>query len=240
MARLPRLNLPGHFFLLSQTGSGAQKVFRDDTDVDFFLTLLADCSQNRRVAVHGYRLTTGGMHLLVTPAEADAASAFMQDIGRRYVRWVNTRYRRLGSLWAGRFRSVLVQPGAMVLASMVYLDREEKSDSLDLAIDETVLRTSAAHYTGHRVSRFLVSPAAYWELGDTPFTREATYARLVRQGLDAPLKERIAQAARSGWVLADPDYVRTLQESTNRRLTKGKAGRPRKVQQAAEPSNGTN
>jgi len=227
MARLPRLSLAGHAHLLTQTASGGLRVFLDETDADAFLGMVSEAASNRRVAVHGFRLASVGFQILATPGDELAISAFMQDIGRRYVRWVNTRHRRLGALWAGRFRSLLVQPGPTLLATMVFLDRRSVVVQPG-RFDELPLRTSAEHYTGNRVSRFLVAPPPYWNLGDTPFAREAAYASLVHEGLDAPLLERIATAIKSGRVLGDPVFIQNLEKVTSRPLSKGKPGRPRK------------
>lgn len=227
MARLPRLSLAGHAHLLTQTASGGLRVFLDESDADAFLGMVSEAASNRQVAVHGFRLAPDAFQILATPDDESGISAFMQDIGRRYVRWVNTRYRRLGALWAGRFRSLLVQPGATLLAAMIFLDRRPGLAQTGL-FEELPLRTSAEHYTGHRVSRFLVAPPPYWTLGDTPFAREAAYASLVHQGLDAPFQERIATAIQSGRVLGDTDFIQNLEKVTSRPLSKGKPGRPHK------------
>ncbi len=36
-------------------------------------------------------------------------SHLMQDLGRKYVRYINQRYRRTGTLWEGRYKSSLNQ-----------------------------------------------------------------------------------------------------------------------------------
>jgi putative transposase len=40
--------------------------------------------------------------VLVTPETAESLPRTMQSLGRRYVRFVNARYRRTGTLWEGR------------------------------------------------------------------------------------------------------------------------------------------
>lgn len=50
---------------------------------------------------------THHVHLWVRPAEVGGVSRRMQTIGRRYVAFLNARYRRTGILWEGRFKSAL-------------------------------------------------------------------------------------------------------------------------------------
>ena len=49
-------------------------------------------------AVHAYVLMTNHVHLLVTPMSEGAIGRMMQSLGRRYVRYINDRYRRTGTL----------------------------------------------------------------------------------------------------------------------------------------------
>jgi hypothetical protein len=52
--------------------------------------------------------------LLLTPATATALGALMQGLGRRYGAAFNRRHGRRGTLWAGRFRTAVVQAGPHV------------------------------------------------------------------------------------------------------------------------------
>ena len=63
--------------------------------------------------VHGYVLMSNHVHLLMTPTASGQVSRVMQSSGRSYVRYINDRYRRTGTLWDGRYKSSLVgrEPG---------------------------------------------------------------------------------------------------------------------------------
>jgi putative transposase len=54
--------------------------------------------QREGCAVHAYALMTNHVHLLVTPMTTGAIGRLMQSLGRRYVRYINDRYRRTGTL----------------------------------------------------------------------------------------------------------------------------------------------
>jgi putative transposase len=73
----------------------------------------------------------------------------------------------------------------------------------------------------------LRDPAAFWALGNTPFAREAEYARLLAQGLSQRESKALAAAVNGGWALGDEAFVQQLQSTTERRLHKKSAGRPR-------------
>lgn len=46
----------------------------------------------------------------------------MQHLGRRYVRYLNSRYHRTGTLWEGRFKSCLVDSTDYVLKCQRYIE----------------------------------------------------------------------------------------------------------------------
>jgi len=60
--------------------------------------------------------------LLVTPIAIDSAAKLMMDIGRRYVRYVNGKYQRSGTLWEGRYKSCLVQSDEYLLGCSRYIE----------------------------------------------------------------------------------------------------------------------
>lgn len=64
---------------------------------------------------------TNHVHLLLTPQRADGLSNLMQSLGRRYVRHINYTYRRSGTLWEGRFKSVLIESGPYLLTLQGYI-----------------------------------------------------------------------------------------------------------------------
>ena len=50
-------------------------------------------------------------------------SVFLKELKQRYTRWHNRKHRRVGTLWEGRFRSVLVEGGETALLTVAaYVD----------------------------------------------------------------------------------------------------------------------
>jgi len=225
MARLPRLTLAGYPHHVIQRGNNRQPIFLDTADREAMLALLAENAARFKVSLHAYVLMDNHFHLLLTPETADGVPQMMQAVGRRYVRYFNDRHGRTGTLWEGRYRSTLIQSECYLLACMVYIDLNPVRAGL-AGEPRDYPWSSHAHYVGLRSDRLIAPHPLYWQLGNTPFAREAAYAELVQAGLDAPRQQALTQAALSGWVLGDGDFVAQLQKQTPRRLSKGRAGRP--------------
>jgi putative transposase len=86
--------------------------------------------------------------------------------------------------------------------------------------------SSHGHYIGRRADKLVMPHPLVWELGNTPFAREAAYAELVQAGVNPVHQTALTQATLSGWALGEPDFVADLQKRTQRRVAKGQAGRP--------------
>jgi putative transposase len=86
--------------------------------------------------------------------------------------------------------------------------------------------SSHGHYVGRSHDRLITPHPLYWELGNTPFSRDAAYAELTRAGISAQQQQALTDSALGGWALGEADYVADLQRRTARRVSKTRAGRP--------------
>lgn len=225
MARLPRLTVPGYPHHIIQRGNNRQPIFVDRADYELLLSLLAEQTRAHGVALHAYVLMSNHFHLLATPDTSEGVPALMQAVGRSYVRQFNRRHGRTGTLWEGRYRSTLIQAERYLLACMAYIDLNPVRAGM-VADPAAYPWSSHGHYAGRRIDRLVTPHGLWWELGNTPFAREAAYADLVRTGLSAAQQRALTDSVLGGWALGEADYVADLQARTERRLVRGKAGRP--------------
>ena len=225
MARLPRLTLPGFPHHIIQRGNNRQAIFASAADYQTLLDLLDASARKFGVAIHAYVLMANHFHLLATPHSTDALSQMMQAVGRRYVRYFNDSQKRSGTLWEGRYRSTVIQAERYLLPCMAYMDLNPVRAGV-VAQARDYPWSSHGHYIGQRTDKLITPHSLVWELGNTPFAREAAYAERVREGISPVQQTTLTDAALRGWALGDPEFVAELQKITQRRVTKSTAGRP--------------
>jgi putative transposase len=225
MARLPRLAVAGQAHLVTLAGAPGVPVYVDDADRRALLDALREAALQHQVAVHAHVLADDHLHLLVTPPTAPALGALMQALGRRYVAGFNRRHGRQGTPWAGRFRATVVQPGARLLEALLFIDGHalRAGRVADAGADA---HCSAAHHLGLRRDPLLTVAAAYWQLGNTPFEREAAYRRLLDEGLGAARAQALGAASRKGWPVGDAAFLATLAQQLDRPVQPRPRGRP--------------
>ncbi|GAC1628109.1 MAG: hypothetical protein NVS9B10_17700 [Nevskia sp.] len=189
------------------------------------LCMAADLSSRRhKVAIHSYVLMDNHLHLLATPETDKGLPLMMQAVGRRYVQTFNKRHGRTGTLWEGRYRATLVQQDRYLLACMVYIDLNPVRAGL-VAKAADYRWSSHDHYIGARIDPLVTPHELLWQLGNTPFAREAAYLQLVTAGLDSGRQTELTDSVLKGWALGDREFITGLQLKTTRRLVKAKAGR---------------
>lgn len=225
MARLSRLTLPGYPHHVIQRGNNRQPIFACAADYRVMLDLLEENAKKFDVTVHAYVLMSNHFHLLATPQTADGLPKMMQAVGRSYVRYFNDTQKRTGTLWEGRYKSTLIQSDRYLLTCMAYIDLNPVRAGL-VARPQDYPWSSHSHYLGVRTDRLITPHALYWELGNTPFAREAAYAELVQNGISPVQQAALTDATLSGWALGEPNFVADLQKKTERRVAKSGAGRP--------------
>jgi putative transposase len=217
MARLPRLALAGHAHWLLQRGLAGRPVFADDIDRDAYLSALREAAAACAVRVHAFALASDEVHLVVTPTEAQGPSRLMQAVGRRYVSAHHRRHGGSGTLWDGRFRCALIEPGAVLLSVLTLVD----------CLAPEPGHSSAAHRCGQGERRLpLVDPPEVWTLGNTPFERESAWRRRLDDGLPAAERQALMASAQGGWAIGSPAFLQLLAEQLQRPTRPRPRGRP--------------
>ncbi len=216
MARLARLVLAGHAHWLVQRGLPGRAVFVDDADRLACLTAAVEAARTEQVRLHAFALPDGAAHWLATPEEAPALSRFIQALGRRYVSAYNRRHGGRGTLWEGRFRCAPVEPGAPLLEVLALLDGLVPEPG----------RTSAEHRLSDRPIPWLVDPVEFWQLGNTPFERQARWRAQMADGLPASRRGALERQVLGGWALGSPGFVARVAEQAARPAAPRPRGRP--------------
>ena len=88
--------------------------------------------------------------------------------------------------------------------------------------------SSAPHRLGVARDPLLTDPPEYWQLGNTPFEREAAYGALLERGLNAEERQRVEHAASQGWALGSPAFLAEVAATLGRPARPRARGRPRR------------
>lgn len=234
MSRHRRLVIPGLVHYVVQQGHNRGQCFFGEEDYQFYLKCLRAAARITDCKLYGFALSRESVQLIVEPQVETALSRLLQVIGRHYVPFVNKKYRRKGTLWDGRFRSMVIDHHNYLLPCLGYVENSPVRNGSAESPHNWPWSSFMYHAHGQEFP-FLHPHPAYISLAATPLARQATYRQ---QFHDAPrlASSKVYQAISSAQILGDPPFVKTLEQQLTVRLTPRRLGRPRKYTQiAAQP-----
>lgn len=164
--------------------------------------------------------------MLASTPRAGALGDFMQSVGRQYVKAFNHRHGRSGALWEGRYRSTVVEASTYLLDCMRLIEQAPLREQLVPRLADWPW-SSAAHHLGQKVDGIVTEHPRYWQLGNTPFEREARYAQAIASPMGSDVVSALSRAAWHGWPLGTPEFVSAVAEATGREVRPRPRGRPR-------------
>jgi REP element-mobilizing transposase RayT len=180
MARPLRQDPDDGWHHVMNRGAGRQPVFRSARDRNTFLALLGDAVARFDVEVHAYCLMGNHFHLLVRCPHGGLSSC-MQLMTSQYVRYLNRSVGRDGSLFRGRFHSILLTTPEYVDHVGRYIHRNPLDIRPPVALDQ-YRWSSFRHFVSGR-------PAPPWLVLDVLLgyhQSTASFREFVAGGLNEP------------------------------------------------------
>ena len=120
MARPLRLEFPGAIYHLTGRGNARQKVFFTDADRELFPSTLTGVVTRYHWICRAYCLMANHYHLLVETPKANL-SIGMRQLNGIYTQSFNRRHNRVGHLFQGRFKAILVERDSHLLELCRYI-----------------------------------------------------------------------------------------------------------------------
>ena len=108
MTRPLRLAYPGALYHVTTRGNARQAIYTDDQDHSTFLAVLAAVVMRSQWLCHAYCLMDNHYHLLIETPQGNL-SAGMRQLNGIYTQRFNRRHTRVGHVFQGRFKAILVE-----------------------------------------------------------------------------------------------------------------------------------
>jgi putative transposase len=120
MARPLRIEFPGAVYHITSRGNARQAIFTDDEDRGGFLDVLSMVVERFKWLCHAYCLMDNHYHLLIETPNANLSKG-MRELNGVYTQGFNQRYRRVGHLFQGRYKAIIVEKNNHLLSLCRYV-----------------------------------------------------------------------------------------------------------------------
>ncbi len=120
MARPLRLEFCGALYHVTSRGNRQEAIYESDEDREEFLLLLADVCKTHNWQCYAYCLMDNHYHLLIETPDANLAKG-MRQLNGRYTQNINRAHQRVGHVFQGRYKSILVDKSSYLLELSRYI-----------------------------------------------------------------------------------------------------------------------
>jgi len=185
MSRPKRINLLGCVYHIICRANRNDVVFEDQRDKEKFLEYFSEYAEQFDVRIHVYCLMNTHLHLLIETRKSNL-SEFMRRLLTAYTVWFHRRHQTHGHLFAGRFKSLVVERGDYLIAVSRYIHQNPVDASL-VKNAEDCPWSSMRIYAGKERPHFVYTREILSWFGN----RRQKYIQFVREGLDEEIKTLI-------------------------------------------------
>lgn len=120
MARPLRIEYPDAVYHVYSRGNERKEIFREGGDYELFLSILRDTAERFDLIIHAWCLMPNHFHLLLETKDANLSHAMKRLLGLYTVRF-NRMHNRLGHLFQGRYKALLVDKDTYFLELSRYI-----------------------------------------------------------------------------------------------------------------------
>lgn len=120
MARPLRLEFAGALYHVTSRGDRQEDIYVVDRDRSTYLTILGEVSARFNWIVHAYCLMDNHFHLLIETPEGNLSKG-MRQLNGVYTQYFNRTHKRVGHVYQGRYKAIIVQKEAYLLEVARYI-----------------------------------------------------------------------------------------------------------------------
>ncbi|MBA4395121.1 MAG: addiction module toxin RelE [Desulfobacca sp.] len=208
MARPLRIAFPGAVYHITSRGNDRKEIFGDKLDRETFLKILYRVNVRYHWLCHAYCLMDNHYHLLIETPEGNL-SIGMRQLNGVYTQWFNKAHGRVGHLFQGRFKGILVQKDSHLLETSRYIVLNPVRAMLVKKPNQWIWSSYSATAGQRSSPPCLTVDWILDQLASERKTAEDLYRKFVKAGIGA---ESIWRDLRGQSILGKDDFGERLQD----------------------------
>ncbi|HYE11065.1 MAG TPA: transposase [Patescibacteria group bacterium] len=120
MGRLWREEYNGGIYHVIARGNNKEYIFKESIDKGYFIKLLKESMKGMSFRIYGYVLMDNHYHLIVQVFNKKLQE-IMHQINNKYSKYFNFKFKRVGHVFQGRYKAILVQDERYLLSLLRYV-----------------------------------------------------------------------------------------------------------------------
>lgn len=191
MSRPLRIEYGGAFYHVTSRGNERRKIFYGNSDYEKFKVYLREAQEKYGYLLHSYVLMKNHYHLLIETPEANM-SQVMHFINGSYTTYINRKRGRIGHLFQGRYKAILIERDQYLLRLSRYIHMNPVRAGL-VKRPEEYLHSSYGALIGRSEENFVYGDLIWRMISGERGNGKKRYRKFVEDAIgrrqDSPLKD---------------------------------------------------
>jgi len=208
MVRPLRLEYAGAVYHVTSRGNDRQAVFLSDRDRELFLDILDETVGRQGWLCHAYCLMDNHYHLLIETPLGELSKGMMR-LNQLYTQKFNRLHGRVGHLFQGRYKRILVEKESHLLEVARYIVLNPVRARI--ATDPSEWKWSSYRATAGRMTApgYLMTEWVLGRFGKSIKTAHRGYVKFVMEGIE---KDELMKGVKGGLYLGGEGFIERLKE----------------------------
>ena len=177
--------------------------------------------------VYHWVLMNNHFHLLSETTSKGSISKVMQGITLAHTKYFNYKYKNVGHVWQGRFKSPIIEKDSYLLECARYVELNPVRAGLVRDPGEYNW-SSYRFYALGEADDLTDEDPLYETFGNNPTERQMNYRKFVNDGVSDDILSKIRGSLLRGDILGTPNFVKEFMDKLGLPSERRPRGRPRK------------
>ena len=210
MARPLRIEYEKAFYHIVQRGTERKEIFKTEKDKERFLGYLEQSHDRYQSICHTFNLMDNHYHLIIETPKANI-SKIMHYINTSYSVYYNTKHRRVGPLYQGRYKAVLVEAEEYLhhLSRYIHLNPVRAKMVKDPL--EYKWSSYKAYIGKEKQPKWLEMEFILMNFGNSKTKAQRGYNKFVEEGIGRE-DEKIKNGLYKGIILGGTEFIEDIRE----------------------------
>jgi len=218
MARKPRLHYVGALYHVMVRGNDGQKLFANDDDRYRFYLFLQEGVEKFGHLIHAFCLMDNHVHLAIQVGDKPL-SRVMQNLCFRYTQWINSRQKKVGHLFQGRYKAIVVDADSYLAELVRYIHLNPVRAGIVKAPEDYPWSGHRA-YMGREILPWFTTEWVLLQFSQRLNTSREKYEEFIREGKGEKYREEFHKGSSQGRLLGDDIFVENVLNRTGHRENK--------------------
>ena len=231
MTRPLRLQFPGAIYHITSRGNARENIYLDKEDRETFLSILADTVARHNWLCHAYCLMDNHYHLLIETLDP-TLSLGMRQLNGVYTQTFNRSHDRVGHIFQGRYKSILVEMDSHLLELCRYIVLNPAKAGMAKTPEQWEWSSYRATVGASKTPDFLSTDWILQQFSRNKAKARGRYADFVRDGMNNKLESPWQKL--KGQIFGSSRFIAMMQEKVGEKKEIGEI--PREQRYPDRPS----